>query len=242
MPTELLRELGYLPGSRNEVHTQVSPPRSSVPLAAIPAPRAESASNIQVRPSESKQASTVPAKRPASDTTKDSASRTAPTKVKHEEDAQSQHFANNVNFDSNLDDLPPLAESSGQTTTTAAATSSHAAVSSQARPIAAMPRTATPISQDKPTSSGQNPSTPAQKWRDNAMSFLEEIDLADDENVEALLAVGFKMKQRWLKLLASASQADLKWTVDGLRERMSRLEFNTLVDHIKQQTGVTIDV
>ena len=69
-----------------------------------------------------------------------------------------------------------------------------------------------------------------------AWAFLEEdgLEIADEQNVAALMAVGFRTKQRFLRSIKISAAADGA-LVKKLQASLGDLDWLLLLDYLKEQ-------
>lgn len=79
-----------------------------------------------------------------------------------------------------------------------------------------------------------SPANLAVSKEEQAREFLEELDIADEENVQALLSVGFKSKNRFLKTLPNLAEEDRKEILDELKAAMGRVDFLVLSKYLSR--------
>lgn len=80
-----------------------------------------------------------------------------------------------------------------------------------------------------------------------ALYFLREIGVADEdeddpeadeENVQALLKVGFKNKAKFLSALPTCDESTREEILSELRAGMGRLEYGVLLGYLKRECGI----
>ena len=87
-----------------------------------------------------------------------------------------------------------------------------------------------------------------QQRRSAAYTFLKDVGLADedddpedaDENIDALLAVGFKNKQKFLTALPTCDSGTRAEIMGELKKKMGQMDFGVLLGYLKTQCGIDV--